>query len=380
MKSNAKQLILIISLILAGTYFLFEGLVKAKTFLAPLVVAILLALLMIPVSRKLESWGIKRGWAAFICDLIVLAFFAGLFFIISAQVQSIVKDWPQIKEKLKPKIEQVQQYIGRHTNMSTAEVKQKLKENISGDAGQGTGSSTQSTQSSGLGIGSAVSRFFSFLGTSLLTFVYIFFFLLYREKFRLSALRFFPPEKQGNAKEVIHDSGKVSQNYLLGKLIMIIILAILYSIGLSVSGIQHAILISIIAAVLSLLPYIGNIIGFGLALAMGLFSGGSTNALIGITITFAIAQFVESYILEPYIVGHQVDLHPVFTIIVVVLGGHLWGIVGMIIAIPVFGIFKVIFDHVPILNPLGYLLGEKDGSSDQENNFFQRVYKKFQRK
>ena len=135
MKSNAKQAILITTLLLIGTYFLFEGLVKAKSFLAPLVIAILLALLMIPLCSKLESWGIKRGWAAFISDLIILAFFAGLFFIISAQVQSVAKDWPQMKKRLAPKIEQVQQYIAQHTNMSPAEQRQKLEEKIPGNSG-----------------------------------------------------------------------------------------------------------------------------------------------------------------------------------------------------------------------------------------------------
>ena len=166
----------------------------------------------------------------------------------------------------------------------------------------------------------------------------------------------------------------------MGKLILIVLLAVLYAIGLSIAGVKHAILISILAAVLSLIPYLGNIIGFFLAMAMALFAGGDTTGLIGVVITFSVAQFVESYILEPYVVGEQVDIHPIFTIIAVVLGGAVFGVVGMIIAIPVFGIIKVVCDHVKVLHPIGYLLGDQKEEKKDEDNFFNKIYKKFKRK
>jgi predicted PurR-regulated permease PerM len=142
---------------------------------------------------------------------------------------------------------------------------------------------------------------------------------------------------------------------------------------LSVSGVKSAILISIIAALLSLIPYIGNIIGFVLAIAMATFTGAGSVAFIGVTITFTIAQFVESYILEPYVVGKKVDLNPLVTILVVVLGGAVWGVTGMIISIPVFGILKIVFDHISVFHPLGYMLGEEDISSLDSDNIFTKA-------
>lgn len=376
MKPSARQIVYYSSLIVVGTYFLCMGLAKAKPFLAPLSIALLLTLLMVPLCAKLEAWGIKKGWAAFFCDAILLAFFIGLFFMISAQVQTVTKDWPEIKEKLEPRIDQVQEFIALHTNMSPAEQTEKIKEKIPGDLGQSAkdDSSGQGNPSSELSISSAMINLFGFLGTSLLTFVYIFFFLLYRQKFRASVMRFFSPIKKSKAEEVIDGAVKVSQRYLLGKLLLTIILAVLYAVGLLVSGVQHAILISLIAAVLSLIPFIGNIIGFGIALAIGFLTAGG--GLIGIAVTFIVAQFIESYVLAPYVVGRQVDIHPIFTIVGAVLGGHIWGIVGMIIAVPIVGILKVIFDHVPSLNPLGYFLGEQTGHSSEHDDFLKKVYKK----
>jgi predicted PurR-regulated permease PerM len=157
-------------------------------------------------------------------------------------------------------------------------------------------------------------------------------------------------------------------------LILILFLAILYSIGLYFSGVQQAILISALAALLSLLPFIGNVLGYFLALGMALISGAGATGAIGVTITFSITQFVESYILEPYIVGNKVHINPVFTIIVVVLGGMVWGIIGMFVSIPFLGILKVILDRIPALEPVGFLLGETEQDDDElQGGFFQKI-------
>src|SRR5690606_10976306 len=107
-------------------------------------------------------------------------------------------------------------------------------------------------------------------------------------------------------------------------------------------GLKHALFISLIAALFSLIPYVGNIIGLVLAIAMSFLSQGDTGQIIGILIVFSIAQFVESYFLEPFIVGAEVDLNPVIVIVGVVLGGIVWGVMGMILAIPLLGICKVV--------------------------------------
>ncbi|WP_255702732.1 AI-2E family transporter [Antarcticibacterium sp. 1MA-6-2] len=142
-------------------------------------------------------------------------------------------------------------------------------------------------------------------------------------------------------------------------------LAVLYSIGLGISGVNNFILISCIAAFLSLLPYIGNIIGFFLALIFGFLTTGDTTVLIGIIITFGIVQFVESYILEPYVVGDKVNVHPFLVILAVIAGNMIWGITGMILAIPILGILNVIMNSVPSLEPFGYLLSTDD--NEEEN-------------
>jgi predicted PurR-regulated permease PerM len=149
------------------------------------------------------------------------------------------------------------------------------------------------------------------------------------------------------------------------------VLAVLYTIGLYIAGVENAILISVIAAMLNLIPYVGSIAGYLLALALGIFGGGDMGSLIIISLTFAIAQFLDNNILEPFVVGDKVNLNPLATIILVVLGGSIWGVAGMILSIPVAGIFKIVFDSTRNLEPLGYMLGVED-SSDGEPNFLNR--------
>jgi predicted PurR-regulated permease PerM len=90
-----------------------------------------------------------------------------------------------------------------------------------------------------------------------------------------------------------------------------------------------------------------------------------------VVLTFGVTQFVESYILQPYVVGDKVDLNPLATIVVVVIGGAVWGVMGMIISIPLFGILKIVFDSIGVTAPLGYALGDEDVGND-EPNFLER--------
>ena len=93
---------------------------------------------------------------------------------------------------------------------------------------------------------------------------------------------------------------------------------------------------------------------------MSLAQGGDFNLVIGIFITYAIVQFIQTYLLEPLVVGSQVNINPLFTIISLVAGEILWGIPGMVLAIPLLGIGKIICDHVESLQPVGYLIGEDE--------------------
>lgn len=90
--------------------------------------------------------------------------------------------------------------------------------------------------------------------------------------------------------------------------------------------------------------------------------------VIAIIITYVIVQFVQTYILEPLVVGSEVNINPLFTIMVIVVGELVWGVPGMVVAIPTLAVFKIICDHIEPLKPYGFLIGS-EGKKDEENIF-----------
>ena len=350
--TKGKKILLFSTLVILATYFLFLGLSEARAFLIPVATAVILALLMLPVSAWMEKGFMNRVSASLLNTFILFLLSLGFMALVSFQIKNFFDDWPQIKETMEPKIEQLKSFLFEHTPLEKEDLEQ------AGGTGSLLGSGSPSQQAATF-FGTAM----GFFGDYLLTFIYVFFLLNYRHRFREFLIRLFPKEQKNEVKEVIRKSARVTQKYLVGKFFLILILAALYSLGLGISGVDNFIMVSILAAVLSLIPYIGNIIGFGLAMAFGYLSSGETGVLIGILITFGIAQFLESYVLEPYIVGDQVDLHPFFVIIGVIIGSMVWGVMGMILSIPILAIINVVLLNIQPLKPFGYLL-----SNDEKEN------------
>ncbi|WP_425635739.1 AI-2E family transporter [Algoriphagus yeomjeoni] len=385
---NSNKVLQILTFLIIGTYFLILGIIEAAGFFKPISIALLLTLICIPICRKFESWGLSRGISALISVLSSFAVFISFFVIISAQISNISGRWPEIKNQLRPKVEDIQVSLNEKTGINLKQQVEMLFPSVDSgrteaeDSLDATNSSSQkSSNASSQGkivtqaakeIGVIVKNLFSFLGSAALTLIYLFFFLLYRNKVKRSILKFIDKENQEEAKKVMGNSIELALDFVVGRFILIVFLAIIYSIGLSISGIENALLISVIAALLSLIPFIGNIIGFVLAMIMSVISGADLWGFVGVSVTFAIAQFIESYILEPYVVGSKVEINPLVTIIVVILGGSIWGIVGMILSIPFAGIAKIIFDATPMLNSWGYALGDEDIAEKNEQNFLNK--------
>lgn len=390
------RILLFLFLIITSLYFGIVGLTEAKTFLAPIVIALLLAMLVLPLADKFESWGLQRGWAALFSDLLLIFATLVFVFVVSAQVKLVADDWDKIAKKLEPKIEKTLSFVDRNTGMnlektfslssidkqisgksknSGEEENDQVNHDESGDSKTKKGNGIPLSNKQLLtGVASSAANLFSFLGNLSLVFIYVFFFLLYRDKLKKSFLKIVPEKQKDTASEIISKSIKVAKSYLSGKFILIVFLGIFYSVGMLLLGVKYAVFAGIIAAILSLIPYFGNLVGGGISVMFAFVSGGSIGIILGVVGVFILAQFIESYLLEPYIVGKQVELNPIIIIVMVILGQSIWGITGMVIAIPVTGIIKVFFDAIPLTRPLGYLLGNEDISGGES------VFSKIERK
>lgn len=339
-----NKTIKILLLVFLSALILYHG----RPFLVPLAFAALLAMLLLPLSEKLESWGVNKAISKVLSILVIVLFFAGIIALLAWQVSDMSQNAPEIEKSINAKVQQVREYI---TN--TLGIPQQKQQEIL----------QKQQQSSGSKLSATISGAFASVGTLLTNFllilVYIFLFMYFRAHLKKFVLKLVPPQETANANRIMQNSRKVAQKYITGMMLMIVGLWIMYSIGFAIAGVKNFFFFAILCGLLEIVPFVGNLIGNVLTVVVTLAQGGSMNVVLGILITYALVQFIQSYILEPVVVGSEVSIHPVFTIIGIILGEFLWGIPGMILAIPIMGIIKIVCDHIEPLKPFGFLIGEE---------------------
>ena len=329
-------------LVVAGLYF-------AKPFLVPVCFGGLLSMLFLPVSRWLERKGMSKGLSIVTCVLAFAAILVGIVWLITWQVTDLASDLGNIEQKVNKMITDLKQTINQKFGISAKKQEELMKN--SGGAGGAT------SMVSSLGSG-----FVGFLVDFILVLVYIFLFMYYRGHIKKFILQLIPAKEKKNTEEIISGIEKVSQQYLTGLGLMIVGLWIMYSIGFSIVGVQFAVFFAILCGLLEIIPFVGNLTGNLLTVLMVVVQGGNSGMIIGVLITYAIVQFIQTYILEPLVVGAEVNINPLFTIFVLVAGELVWGIPGMVLAIPLLGIAKIICDHIELLKPYGFLIGQEKKS------------------
>jgi predicted PurR-regulated permease PerM len=170
--------------------------------------------------------------------------------------------------------------------------------------------------------------------------VFFFFILKDIDSIRDSFYRFVPDPIEDWVRDYLHMVDGVLSGFIRGQIMVALSLAVLYSIGLGITGIRFGVLIGVVAGLMFIIPYVGTVIGV-LASAMVLlvdFSG--WGQVMGVAATFGIAQAIEGYVLTPRIVGNRVGLNQLETLVVILVGGEMGGLAGLIIAIPAGGILK----------------------------------------
>lgn len=350
-------------LAIIGFFFLGKGLIASKGVLAPVVVALILAMLSVPVARKLESWNFPRIWSTVTVLLLNLIVIIGVSALISFQVRNFLDESDDLKKEFYPTLVSIEEFVLKHTPIDRGSI-ESYKEDfgIEEDNGEDSeekpdGEEVKENQKGAIEVLGAT---FGFIADFILMFVYLFLILLYRRKFFKFALLLFPDRKRERYRKPILKSTKLVQYYLGGRLTLMVLLVGLYATGLWISGVENFILASLIGAVLSIIPFIGNMGAYVIALILGVGSGGETDMIIGITITFLIVQFLDTYVFQPIIFSNKLNINPFFVILSVLIGNAIWGIIGMVIAIPVFAIITVFCRNIPELQAFGYLFGNEE--------------------
>lgn len=333
--SIIKKILLVILVIVSLIY--------GKIFLMPLTVGGILAALFLPFCHWLEGRKLPKRFAVFACFLLLLLIIAALIFLLGWKVLELTNDVSLLKQKLIDTFTNTQEYIFTHLGISAKEQLEILKSeqpSYSSIMQKVTGSLT------------------SVIKNLVLVLVYFLFLLYYRSHLKNFLLKLSLPSQRREMEQIIQSATNVSQQYLLGLSKMIVCLWIMYGIGFSIIGVKNALFFAILCGLLEIVPFVGNIIGTTLTVFVSALHDTEFSVLIGIVITYAIVQFIQGWVLEPLILGPQVKINPLFTILALVFGELLWGISGIILAIPMTAIFKILCDHIEPLKPYGFLIGE----------------------
>ena len=189
--------------------------------------------------------------------------------------------------------------------------------------------------------------------------IYVFFLTLYQDKFKEFIRLIAKDGKNDKALLVVKKVSLVSQKYVIGIFLDVLILSVLNSTGFLILGLQHAILFGVLASVLNIIPYIGVLIGSALPIMMALLTKDSMSYAIAAGGICIVVQFLDNNFITPYVVGSSVSINPLTATLVLIASALIWGIPGMVLCLPLTGMAKVVCDNIESMKPYGYLLGEE---------------------
>jgi predicted PurR-regulated permease PerM len=339
-------------------FLVFASLYYGKVFIMPFVIGGILAMLFLPFCNWMEKNKIPKGIAVFLCLLTLLLFVSSTVAILSWKISEVMNDIALLKDKTIETGAYIQKYIFNHFNISIEEQFKILKEE-------------KPSYSSMVQI--LLSSLATLLTNLILVTAYFLFLLYYRSHIKQFILKLTAKSQQKEIEQIIHKVANISQQYLVGLSKMIVCLWIMYYIGFSFIGLENAFFFAILCSFLEIVPFVGNITGTTLTVLIASMHGGNPILLGGIVITYGIVQFIQGWLLEPLMLGPQVKINPLFTIVALVLGELLWGIPGIILAIPLTAMLKIICDHIEPLKPYGFLIGEIELKKTANFSFFKKI-------
>jgi predicted PurR-regulated permease PerM len=188
--------------------------------------------------------------------------------------------------------------------------------------------------------------------------VYIFLILFYHPLLIEFIHRLFISHDNAKVSEIVTQVKTVIQRYLVGLVIEAFLVASMNIAALLILGIEYAILLGILGAVLNVIPYIGGLVAVALPMMVALATKSTAWYAIYVLGAYYFIQLIDNNYIVPYIVASKVKINALFSIIVVFVGNAIWGIAGMFLSIPLLAILKLFFDHIDSLKPWGYVLGD----------------------
>ncbi len=338
-----------ITCVLLSIVIIVYGLHTLQGVLIPLVFAILFAVLLFPLALRLENWRIPRILAIILCLILTLTVIVGILYALSLQISSFTEIIPKLIQRGNSYLNQLQTYADERFNIDRQRQVSEVRKYLNQGLAEG-----------GALLTSTLLATTSTLTDIFLVLLFIFFFLLYRDFFRSFFYKVFSDTRRSKIDSVMQGIYTVVKDYLAGLVVVILIIGTMMTVGLLILGVDYAVFFGFFGACLVLIPYFGISLGSLLPAAYTLVTEDDPLKALGVIGIFLFVQTVEGNFITPYIVGSKVSINPLAAIIVLILWENVWGFPGLILALPMTAIIKVIFDAVDSLKPYGFVIGEAE--------------------
>lgn len=335
------------SLLLLGTCAFVFILSIGQTIIVPLVFAILIAVMLDPVVRLMERRRVHKLVAIAVAVLLATLVIGALIYFISSQLSVFADAAPKFEEKFAGLRRQTIAWLSERVNIAP--------EKLTAWIGQ---AQSEAVKHGGSLMGQTMSALGGFVAAAVLLPVYVVMILYYQPLLREFIRRLFAGDNKDTANDVLGETETLIRSYFVGLLLEFAIVATLNSAGLLLLGIDYAILLGIICALLNVIPFIGGITTVALSMMVALVTKDSPSYALLVLVMFVLIQFFDNHYIIPKLVASKVKLNALISIIAVLAGGTLWGIPGMFLSIPILAFAKVICDRIKPLKPLGFLLGD----------------------
>jgi len=330
------------TVILFGLVLFVYAIFNLKTVLIPLCFALLLAILLNPLTNWLQRKKVSQVLAISMALLAAIVVIAGIIYFLVMEVKGFSSQVPIFKQKSVELFVRIEKQISLHLGVPIDKQDQYVAE---------------AERALKPWLGSTLGNMLASLSVVFLLPVYVFLFLYYKTLLLNFLYEVFAEENAAEVALILGQTKTAVQSYMYGLVLEALIVATMNSAALLLLGVDYAILLGILGALLNVIPFIGGILAVALPLAVATITKDGFSTQLWIIVAYLVIQFIDNHFLVPYIVSSKVKINALISIIVVLLGAAVWGFGGMFLSIPFVGILKIIFDRIPELKPWGKLLG-----------------------
>ena len=336
-----------VTIFLLGLIALLAIMYVAKSIIIPIVFAVIIAIVLHPLVNFLVRLKINRVLSIVITMFLTFIVIAICGTILISQASRFGESWPILVEKFTSLVNQNIADAAEYFNKDP----QKIHEWIAKSQGE-------LINSSAAAIGQTIVILGNGLVILLLIPFYIFMILFYQPLLLEFIIRISGTNYETHVRVIVSQIKTVIQRYLIGLVIEAGMMAVMNTAALLLLGIEYAVILGILAAVLNVIPYIGGIIAVALPMMVALVTKASPWYAIYVLIAYYVIQLIDNNYIVPYIVASKVKINALFSVIIVLIGNAIWGVPGMFLSMPLLAIIKLICDHIDPLKPYGFLLGD----------------------